>query len=141
MKKILVFVLLVALITPVHAGNGYSSGTFTHSEDPDTTTYQGMTYPFIHSFYYAGDGLGVSFYTPARVTRQHSSVQGVFSTKSHGLDTNYSGAVTYDPLSGTTYANPVYSQYDEPTGIISGHASITILSNPVFESDIRINFQ
>lgn len=141
MKKILALVMLMTLITPIQAGNGYSSGTFTHNDNLNTTTYNGVTYPYIHSFYYDGNGLGVMFYTPARVIRQHSSVKGVFRTFSHGLDTNYSSAVTHGPLSGTSYAITVVSQYDEPTEIVRGEASITIPGNPDFTSDIRINFK
>ena len=141
MKKILAFVLIMTLITPVHAGNGYSSGTFQYTDELETTIHNGVTYPYAHSFYYDGNGLGVMFYTPARVTRQHSSVKGVFRTTHHGIDTNYSSAVTHSPLSGTSYAITVVSQYDEPTEIVRGEASITIPGNPDFTSDIRINFK
>ena len=142
MKKIIAFVMALAIITPVNAaGNGYSSGSFQHTDDLENTIHNGVTYPYVHSFCYDGDGLGVMFYTPARVIRQHSSVKGVFRTFSHGLDTNYSSAVTHWPLSGTSYAISVFSQYDDPTGIVSGYASITIPGNPDFTSDIRINFK
>ena len=140
MKKIisLVAFLAMTLVTPVNAdisprasGNGFSYGSFMHN---------GTSYTYNHSFYNIGSGLGVSFYTPARVTRQHSSVRGTFTTASHGIATNYSSAVTYANAIEYSYANPVYCQYSDPTGIVSGDASITVLSNPVFRSDIRINF-
>ncbi len=80
MKKIisLVAILAMSLFTPVNAdisprtsGNGYSYGTHVHN---------GATYNYSHSFYNIGSGLGVSFYTPANVIRQHSSVRGTFLT-------------------------------------------------------------
>ncbi len=138
MKKIisLVAILAMTLVTPVNAdisprasGNGYSYGKFRHNN---------IDYDYNHSFYNTGNGLGVSFYTPAQVTREHSAVRGTFRTASHGIATNYSSAVTYNSVCGTTYANSVFCQYGDPTGIISGSASITILSNPVFKSDINI---
>lgn len=138
MKKIisLVAILAMTLVTPVNAdisprvsGNGYSYGNFEHNGD---------SFSYNHSFYNAGSGLGVSFYTPAKVTRQHSPVRGTFRSASNGITTNSSSAVTHYSVAGTSYANPVYCQYSDPTGIISGSASITILSVPVFKSDINI---
>lgn len=140
MKKIisLVAFLAMTLVTPVNAdisprvsGNGYSYGTFMHNGKPQS---------YNHSFYNIGSGLGVSFDTPAQLTRQHSSVNATFDTTSHGIATNSSSAITHFSVAGTSYANPVYCQYSDPIGIISGNASITVLSNPVFRSDIRINF-
>lgn len=128
----------MALVTPVKvdislrvSGNGFSYGNFEHNGD---------SFQYNHSFYNVGNGLGVSFNTASCVTRQHSSVKGTFTTASHGIATNYSSAVTHYSVSGVSYANPVYCQYSDSTGIISGEASATVLSNPVFKSDIRINY-
>lgn len=127
----------MALVTPVKAdisprvsGNGFSYGKFMHN---------GLPQDYNHSFYNVGIGLRVSFYMPAHVTRQHSSVKGIFRTASHGIATNYSNAVTHN-CREYSYASPVYCQYSDPTGIISGEASVTVLSIPVFKSDIPINF-
>ena len=140
MKKIisLVAFLAMTLVTPVNAdisprvsGNGYSYGKLKHN---------GIDFDYYHSFYNDGSGLGVSFDTDAYIVRQHSSVKGVFRTFSHGLDTNYSSAVTRGPLSGPSYAISVFSQYSDPTGIDSGEASTTALSTNPLSSTIRITY-
>ena len=138
MKKIisLVAFLAMTLVTPVNAdisprtsGNGYDYGTFVHN---------GVAYNYSHSLYNIGSGLGASLFTTASVIHQHSSLRATFTTATHGIDTNYSDPVIcYAVCNG---ANPVYSKYNDPTGIINGSASVIILSNPVFKSDIEISF-
>lgn len=135
-KFSLVAILAMSLITPVNAdsspgasGNGYDYGTFIHN---------GVAYNYSHSLYNIGNGLGASLFATASVIHQHSSVRGTFITATHGIDTNYSDPVIcHDVCNG---ANPVYSKYNDSTKIISGSASVIILSNPVFKSDIEISF-
>lgn len=144
MKKImtLLVTLLLAFAAgsyPVNAegprrttGNGYSYGNLTHN---------GKTYSYSHSFVRSGNQLGACFTSAPYVTRQHSSGKAVFSTYNFGNTTNNSSARTVI-TAGTSYAYYAVCQYGDAQveKIISGTASVTVLTNPAFRSNISVSY-